>query len=231
MLNLFQLFHYLWSEDGHGLPLNWKGISAYWSHTREHMPWGAQHPASDQRIPCAIYGDEARYTSATGVPEKILAILVSFPLFSPRSTRNSKFCVFAMRCSLMVKRKTLWRVFEYIRYAMNFLFNGHKPSHPFPGCDDMPRSDMATYPGEPLFEKRPLKFALTELRGDWAWFMDILNLKPRWNSAQNCFKCGAWRNASTLGQSGYDFSDSALWPSTIVTHVQFIATKLNEGPI
>ena len=189
-----------------GLEISEGALEEYWEHARTCFPWGASHPGQGY-IPCALYGDSARYTSGQGLVEKLLCILISFPLFAPASTRSSRFLVFSIRESLMVSvQQTIWPVLKRICDQLNYLFSR--------GLQ---------------VKDRLLKFTCTELRGDWEWHCNLLNLKPRWGSNWICFKCPASRVDPRMVFT--DFDDAAGWRGNEFSHVEFLLKCLKPGPI
>ena len=118
-------------------------------------------------------------------------------------------------------------------WSLNILFHGWKPStglgflgEPLPP-HLQPSSSSAQ---EPLLEGH-LRFALVELRGDWAWHCFSLQLKPRWNSVQPCFWCRATLRGPSPGMHFTNFAEDADWVATEVSHVEFLNTMLQPGPI
>ena len=223
VVNLLSLMQYL--VDEHGLDLQDHELQRYWRHCRQYFPWGSSHPAAaaGEHWPLSIYGDEARYTEASGYQEKLVVLDISVPLWRPASTRNSRFVLWACRESLCVGHKTLWNIYRYIRWSLDWLYLGVKPTEGYLG-EVLPLNLQRSQPdhAEPLC-RRGIKFTLTEVRGDWAWHSFALQLRPRWNSAYCCFKCGA-DNVQRL-----DFSLTAEWIDLQYSHHTFMNFML-KGP-
>ena len=211
-----------------------KTVSQYWAHVKEHFLWGTGHPAASdsQHIPLGIHGDECRYTSGSGLQEKIIAMSINVILWAPRSSRNSRFVICAIRESECLGRRTMYPVLEYVRWAFNILFDGKKPLTGYKGAL-LPKNLSRDSGGEWLCRRKE-RFCLVEVRGDWAWHVFIMGLKNRWTSTHLCFRCHAKAQrsgVSTLQDSYLDFSDSAGWLETEVSHIQFINEMLQAGPI
>ena len=205
MVCLVSLFTFLFSSN-FGLEISEAALNEYWQHASTCFSWGSRHPGGKGYIPCALYGDSARYTSGQGLVEKLLCLVVSFPLFAPASTRISRFLVFSIRESLVVSfQATIWPIFQKITDQFSELFQGL------------------------LIGNRRLHFTCTELRGDWEWHVNSLNLKPRWGSHAICFKCGASRVDETMQWT--NFTENAGWRGKEYSHVQFILTCLKPGPV
>lgn len=207
-------------------------MRTYWDHCRRFFPWGSTHPAcadstsdSGNFWPLSIYGDEARYTDSAGFVEKVVVLNLSFVLWRPASTRNSRFVIWACRESLCVGHKTLWSVYEYVRYCLDWLFLGVKPDEGFLG-QPLPCNLRRSTPNslDPLC-KKGTRFPLTEIRGDWAWHSFALQLVPRWNSARCCFKCTA------DACERLDYTLSAAFIQKQVSHADFLRTMLKGPPI
>lgn len=202
VVNLLSLMTFLFS-DKFGITISSATLQKFWEHARKHFEWGERHPAADSgtHIPLALYGDGARYTNSSGFTEKVLCIILNFPLWAPKSTRTSRFLVFAIRESLMVSyTATLWPVYRLMMEQLNFLFQYGISGH---------------------------KFCLTELRGDWEWHVNALNLRPRWSSNKICFKCGATKTEGDLVYT--DYCDEATWVDHRYSHIEFINDVLKPG--
>ena len=207
VLCLVSLMRFLFS-DSFGITINAPTLQQFWNHAREHFEWGAMHPGRDTCIPVALYGDGARYTNSSGFTEKVLCLILNFPLWAPKSTRTSRFLVFAVRESLMVSYKTtIWPIYKHLCDQLNLLFRD----------------------GVCFNDGTHLKFCLTELRGDWEWHVNALNLRPRWSSNEICFKCRATKTAGDLVYT--NFCDDAAWVDSRYSHIEFINSVLKPGEI
>lgn len=218
VVNMLSLVQYL--VDSHGVDLKSEDLRQYWNHVKEYYPWGNGHAGCESQDfyfwPLSLYGDEARYTDSAGFIEKIVVVNMSFVLWRPASTRNSRFILFACRESLCVEHKTLWAVYRYIRWALDVLFEGLKPESGYLG-QSLPQNLRRSTPNslDPLC-RNGTRFALTEVRGDWAWHVFSLQLIPRWNSAKCCFKCRA-DSCERL-----DYTLTASWISNQYSHPDFL---------
>ena len=232
IVNILSLVQYLF--DDHGLDIPPHALKSFWEHARAHLPWAANHPAAQDadRIPLGIYGDEARYSSESGQLEKLIVITLNCTLWSPKSSRNSRFIICVLRETLPMGSKTLWPLYQYIAWAFNILYHGRKPSRGYRG---MPlASNLQSVGNSDYLCQGKHKFFLSEVRGDWSWHMSSLGLSARWNSKSLCFKCNAKRHLTggPLGDSSYlDFSPTASWIQHQTTHVEFLNSKLLPGCI
>ena len=212
VLNICSLLTFLFS-DKFGVKISERALAEFWDHACSHYTWGPNHPGAQTHIPLGVYGDSARYTNQARFQEKLLCITLNLPLWAPRSVRSSRFLVFSIRESLMVDYvHTVWPIYSYIASALNELFQSGIPVKGI-GCNPEAR----------------LRFTVTELRGDWAFHCDALQLNRRWSSNNCCFKCPA---TLTSGPFRYtDFEDNAGWVGNEFSHVQFLNLCLKPGAI
>ena len=214
VLNIRSLLTYLFSDD-FGVQISEQSLQQFWHHAGSHFTWGPQHPATAaaQHVPVGLYGDSARYTNQAGFTEKLLCITLNLPLWNPKSVRSSRFLICSIRESLMVDYvRTLWPIYRYLVSELNQLFHV-----------GVPVRSIAIGANETKC------FAVTELRGDWAYHCDAYQLLRRWNSSNLCFKCPA---TLTSGPFQYtDFEDTAAWVGNESSHVQFINRCLKPGPL
>lgn len=234
-VNILSLFAYLFNH--HGVYLDDAVVQKWWRHARDYLPYGKNHPAVLQgghHVPIGVHGDEARYSSSGGPPAKVIAVSLSMPLWRPRSSRNSRFLIFVLRETLSLGKKSLFPVFDYIRWALNIMFEGVKPQSGYLG-GILPHHLVAPDPASETWEHdrwicaNKIKFALTELRGDWSWFYHAYNLRPHWVSAMPCFKCDVKGAGAPAGESYVDYSPNAFWCGNETSHVQFLTQKLHPG--
>lgn len=232
MLNILSLVQYLF--DQHGIQISSERLHSFWQHAKAFLPWGSRHPASaeEAHIPLGVYGDECRYTSASGQLEKMIVITINIVLWRPRSSRNSRFIVCCLRESLSLGRRTLWPLLEYVAWSLNVLYDGRKPVTGFKNNIGLTPNVQSTGDDDWICKDK-LRFILSEIRGDWSWHISSLGLSSRWNSRSMCFKCNAQRHLAggPLGTSYMDFSPTANWIQNQTSQVEFINTKLNRGPI
>ena len=229
--NILTLVQYLF--DKHGVVCPQPDVSKFWDHAHRFFGW-RDHPAiaAGIHVPLGLHGDECRYTSSAGLVEKIVALSLNVLLWCPKSSRNSRFVLVAIRESECVGRRTMFPILEYVQWAFNILFTGIKPSTGFCG-GELPKNLDRTA-GSLHLCRRKHKFCLVEVRGDWAWHCFLLALKNRWTSKNICFRCHARSDrseAATLRCSYLDFSDTAEWMEHQVSHVEFINDMLHPGPI
>ena len=113
-----------------------------------------------------------------------------FPLFRPKSVRRSKFLLFAIQEELEYNHRTLDCVLRFVVWALNCL---HVGRYPRTGCNgEQLTGAQAARAGREVVPGR--QFAITELKGDWAWFKKILRFKSSWKGGLNvpvCFHCRA----------------------------------------
>ena len=221
--NVLTLINYLFGP--HGIRVSQRQLDQYWEHAAAHFEWakGGQHPGYTRRsVPLSVYGDEARYIDQGGFVEKVVVILLSCPLFAPRSTRNGRWPIFCCRESLTCGIATINEILKYISWCMNVVQCGVKPAEGFRGTH-VPPEDSLIFSG--------LTFALTEVRGDWSWHCFSLNLKSRWNSNAMCWKCPATSktlNGNVNMAYATTYSEEASWIPLQYSNVQFINSQLKN---
>eukprot|EP00435_Cladocopium_sp_Y103_P012497 s448_g3.t1 len=206
VLNVRALMEFLLSSK-FGVTITQETLREYWTHAQMHFhPWGSSRPGRHTHCPVGIYGDSARYTNGAGFVEKLFCLTINLPLWAPMSVRNSRFLVFLIRESLMIDyRRSIWPIFSYLQNGLNELF------HQGVFC-----------------RGAEVRFALTELRGDWAFACDAYLLARRWNSKNKCYKC----KATTTGEFQYtQYDDMAPWVGHEYSHVEFINSVVKPGPI
>lgn len=104
-------------------------------------------------------------------------------------------------------KTTIWPIYKHLCDQLNLLFRD----------------------GVCFNDGTQLKFCLTELRGDWEWHVNALNLRPHWSSNEICFKCRATKTAGDLVYT--DFCDDAAWVDSRYSHIEFINSVLKPGEI
>ena len=222
VVNLLSLMEYLVSD--YGITMDPQLLEEFWIHARDHERWCQEggHPGLQKRsVPLALYGDSARYVDQGGFVEKVCVVLISMPLWNPKTTRASRWPLFACRESLMDGVHTLNTVYEYITWAANVLQSGIRPQAGYLNTC-LPAEGAKIFSGN-------LTFSVVEIRGDWSWHCWSLNLKNRWNSSSMCFKCPA-RSNSASPEENYpsSYSESAWWTTRVYSHVQFVNSQLKQ---
>lgn len=181
------LVAYLWNDVGLNIPH--RLVADYWAHYRSddvQAAWATWSRASESHVPIALYGDDCKLRPY----EKMIGIFMSFPLWRPRSVRCSKFLLCAVQLELEYKHLTVDCILRYLVWSLNCLYIGRWPRV---GCDGEPLSPkQAQKAGQEIVPGR--QFAVTELKGDWAWFKKIMRFKSSWKGGARvpvCFQCRA----------------------------------------
>lgn len=228
VVDVLRLVQYLFDE--HGVHVDRATRAQYWDHAHEYFSWGKGHPgvADKDRIALGLHGDECRYTQGSGCIEKVIVLSLNVIHWSPRTSRNSRFVVAAVREKECLGIKTMYPLLSYICWCLNQLWEGKKPMSGFRG---MPLSQKVQGKiGESEFLcKGRHRFALTEVRGDWSFHVYIFNMRNRWTSISICWKCrakGLRHENATLQDSYMDFSESATWIPSTVSHAEFLTTMV-----
>ena len=133
---------------------------------------------SRQVWPLGIHGDDATMGLNNAPYDKILGVFLSLPLFRPRSTRISRYLLFALELSKVNDvESTVNPILERIVNSIN-------------------RCTETGVAGR--------RMILTELRGDQAWFRFLLNHASWWKTVHICFRCSASTRPDHLNYANYD---------------------------
>ncbi|CAK9034090.1 Uncharacterized protein SCF082_LOCUS20749 [Durusdinium trenchii] len=142
------LLRYLFGELG--VSIDAEEVRRYWQHAREcGCPWGNLSDG-DHHIPCALYGDSAKYSY---IGEKITCVFFSLPLWNPRAARYRIWLLFALETYQTLGGLTINPLYRRIVESMWELY-----------------SDGLEVNG------RTLHFAVSEIKGDWEWHVYSMGL-------------------------------------------------------
>ncbi len=192
MLEPISLISYLWNHVG--IHVEPSQVAYYWRFNRERgAPWAVRHEGTEQHIPLSVYGDSAKMRSTPFGPQKILGVYLSCPLWRPKSIRCSKWLVFAILEDQLFSWKTLHAIYRRLAWSLNILFVGLMPAKDIDGKSmSLPKCE----PGQYLINKK-VKFALTEIKGDWVFHKQLFRFKSSWKGGSTvpvCFLCRAMSN-------------------------------------
>ena len=139
MLDPHSVLTYLVDEIG--LEIKESELKKYWREARANgCPW-AQDESQD-RIPVKIFGDDCVYDDRQ---TKAYAIVMSLPLWRPKSARNSRFLLWVQKSSKFVGFEGVQPVLARLVWSLNYAYDNKLP-------------------------KTGHRFVVTEIGGDWAWF-------------------------------------------------------------
>lgn len=148
-------------------------VEDYWNHSRTvQEPWAINHPASSRHIPLGLHGDAARLWTQYKF-EKLVGVFLNIVHWRPRSVRHSRFLLFSIPYEKLYKNRTMNHVFGALASNLNSCFEGLDP-----------------WTGLQLTRGNQ-KFAVTELRGDWEWHVQVWRPTASWQALKVCFKCPA----------------------------------------
>ena len=209
-----------------GISINDQDIKDYWGHYRSEeisAKWACEHPASNNSIPCGLYGDGCKIREY----QKMVGIFLNLPLFRPRSIRCSRFLLVAFQEELVFQRKTLDAIWRHIVWRMNLLLSGRWPNcdidgHPLSG-PQLSRAGQEVVTGK--------TFAVTELRGDWLWLKQCLSFRSSWKGGVHvpvCFMCEAGSNEPFLYYNVQ--KDSNEWDTEYSTFADFLVMQMPQQP-
>ena len=188
------LLHYLYGELGLEIPH--AEIQKYWTHAKENgCPWA--NVSDGDHVPCALYGDSAKYSNSG---EKVTCIFFSLPLWNPRTARLRIWLLFALESYYTLGGLTMNPLYRKVVESMIKLYNT--------GIE---------------IRGRTIRFAITELKGDWEWHAFSMGLSRTWRSPKFCWRCEATKNDDGHGHTYTDFGDNPLWGNTQLSHLEFLA--------
>ena len=188
-----------------GLKISQDHVQDFWeSKKRNGEKWAIESPATHGHIPIAIYGDAARLYSTKD--SKYLGIFISLPLWRPRSTRYSRWCIFSIEHSKLYHQETLFPILSRITYKLNLMFE-----------NGLMGPDGISY-----------KFACTEIRGDWEWHKLLFNLTSSWKSIDNvCFLCDCVARCDNPKRTYYCLDEDPRWKRFNL--VEFLAAQIKQS--
>ena len=153
------------------LKIDEKTCNDYWQHLELHNDEVALESKQYRQLqekeiwPIGIHGDEANIGIISQPYSKVIGMTLSIPVYRPKSTRISRYLMFALESSTLVDVvKTVNPILRRI-------------------VDSLNKCTESGILGR--------KFILTEMRGDQAWFYFLFQHKARWTSINICFRCGA----------------------------------------
>lgn len=220
---------YLWNDIG--VNVSPDTVKEFWRHNRSvGAPWAVCHPATDEHVPLAVYGDSCKVRSISyQAPEKIVGVFLSCPLWKPRSVRASRWLLFSIEESRLYQHQTIDRVLAYVTWALNCLFTGRWPHCGMNGEEFEHGSPQAQRAGQWIISDRRLQFALTELRGDWLWYQGLFRLRSSWKSGTNfplCYLCPAMSRGP---DRYYDVKEgSVLWTKEL-SFPEFLVKQIPQN--
>lgn len=176
-----------------------EAVLKYWMHAKEFgCPWKDVSPDMDH-LPLGLYGDAAKY-APTG--EKIIAYFLNVVLWAPKSSRMSRWLLFSLENDHNLGPATLNPLMVPIVESLRKCWNGIS------------------------FGSTTLKFAVSEIRGDWEWHVLCFDLQRNWRMHSFCWRCDVSKGPGEPN-SYWDLSDHPEWAETELTHVQFLARMIS----
>ena len=185
--------------------------------------WALEHPASWDHIPIGIHGDAAKLWTQYKF-EKVMAVWMNIILFRPSSVRHSRFLLFSCPHALMVKNRTLNRVFRRLVWSFNAAFEGINPTVG-EGGRDLVGNDLLRA-GSPITSSNH-RFALVELRGDWEYHRDVFRFTASWQGIDMCFRCPA-KSRGAAGYLYHNLGPDCAWVHEEFNLAQFLSRRLKD---
>lgn len=178
MYDPHSVLSYLFDEIG--LTIDPGEVRRYWAKASERgCPWAQQEPGD--RIPVKIFGDDCVYDERLN---KAYALVLSLPLWRPRSARNSRFLLWAQRSTQFQGFEGILPVLARMVWSFNLVYDQG-------------------------LQQSGHRFAVCEIGGDWAWNRFFWQLSRHWNSHIPCPFC----NVQKEGPGGYSQLNPIQWGS------------------
>ena len=182
-------------------------VESFWNHLDEVADtWATstkdfRQAAMKKVWPLGLYGDEAVIGLQNNPYLQMMGLFVSVPLFRPRATRVSRYCMFAIESDRLVSYEaTLYPVLERIVQSCNMLTER--------GVDGR-------------------RFLVSELRGDQMFFRKLFLYESWWTCRNVCFRCAATTVPGPLSYLVYEAPDG--WNSTRRTTAEFVRDELPDN--
>lgn len=181
-----------------GMEIGDDAVSMYWAHAKKYnCPWKNISPDGTHQ-PLGLYGDAAKF-APTG--EKIIAVFLNIVLWAPKSSSMSRYLLFSLENDHCLGPATLNPLMAPIVESLWRCFQGINVMG------------------------RTMHFAVSELRGDWEWHVQSLDMQRSWRMSQFCWRCDASKRPGDPC-SFWDLSDAPDWERTQLSHGQFLARMI-----
>lgn len=201
-----------------GLKIPSHSVREYWNHHRTFGEKWAQHDEVD-RIPLGVYGNSAKCQTNFGFVN-LVGIFFNLVLWRPKSVRHSRFLIFAIPEQSLWGSKTLRVVYRRIAWSINSLIAGKHPESGVYG--EGLSNELKAFSGQP-FQHR---YALTEIRGDWAWHKKIWRFKKcSWAAINVCHQCPAKSTSTNSSELFWIFKNNS-WDHCHFSKNAFIAERM-----
>ena len=189
MYDPHSLLEYLFDEINLDIPT--EEIRKYWQAASERgCPWALRE--SGDRIPVKIFGDDCVYDERL---TKAYGIVLSLPLWRPKSARNSRFLLWAQKSSQFVGFEGLLPILARMVWSLNLAYDTNLP-------------------------KTGHRFAVCEIGGDWAWNRFFWQFERHWNSIRPCPFC----DVQKFGPLGYAALPDMPWKSNFDFLINIVGT-------
>jgi hypothetical protein len=157
-------------------------------------------------VPLGMHGDAGAFAAHDS-----LYVLSYISLMGRGTTMRKRFLFTVLRKSEMVA-DTLDHCLRIMSWSFNSLLSGEHPQ-----VDAFGRKLQAA-PRGPI--AGPWRAALSQIRGDWAFYTEIFRF-PKWN--ENIRMCWQCRASATVPHLAYtDHREEAAWRDTLFTHDSYM---------
>lgn len=189
-----------------GLQLDAGLVSNYWSHLEKVKDNFATMTKEFRHVagkvwPMGFYGDEAAMGLINAPTNKIYGLFVNIPLWRPKSTRLSRFLLFSVETERVLSiEETIFPALELITESFNELISA--------GVNG-------------------IRFLLSEIRGDQAFFRLIFKHQSWWKGTNVCFRCRAVAGPGPMSYCLYHQPESNDgWVATLRSTEEFLVEEL-----
>ena len=187
------------------LQIPWDALQKYWEHCKQFCLWA--QPFDGTPIPLCLYGDTARYGQGYD-QSKVTGFWLSLVLWRPKSTRMSQWLLWSLNGDLSRGFLSHNPLILVVVRSLNCAFDGMTPE----GAD------------------LPHKFAVTEIRGDWEFFVQTFKLKQWYKTTRICWRCSA-ENHIDAEHCYLDLSENPSWAETMYSQNEFLAQVIPDHDV
>lgn len=173
----------------------------FWANTAATDPeWHSKHPVPALHtdpgtcIPIGIHGDDSGLYQS----DKML-VLTWGSVIRQLLTLDSRMLFAAVTYAHVVPGKTVDVLYDVLAWSFNCMAEGRFPSHDHTGRPFSPDYHPKRFEraGQPLTTTGHVGI-LAEVRGDWKWQVEALNLEQHYNTKYMCHLCRAHVHISRL---------------------------------
>ena len=188
MYDPHQVLAYLWDEVG--ITVSEEAVHSFWNEARANgIPWAFLEEQNTQRLPIKLFGDDCTYNQQL---DKCLAIVISCPLWRPKSARNTRWIIAVLKLNSSVGFETVRPVLARCVWSLNLAY------------------ETATAVAK-------ARFVVTEIAGDWKYLREAFNWNCHWNhTTRICHHCRITREEYAMLPDNLSFRTTAEFISEVL---------------